>query len=103
MPKLSCDASSCMHNSQNCCCKNQIDVGGSAATSSVSTCCESFQESNGAFTNSEQSPNTNLSISCNADNCIHNCHCQCEADSVDVSGYSACTSDETCCSSFCCK
>ncbi|ATD56050.1 DUF1540 domain-containing protein [Clostridium chauvoei] len=100
MPKLNCCANNCTHNSENYCCRNQIDVGGENATHSGGTCCESFQESDGSFTNSIQSPNTNLSIACNATNCIHNSNCQCDAESVSVSGVSACTSEQTECSSF---
>ncbi|AYE34618.1 DUF1540 domain-containing protein [Clostridium septicum] len=42
-------------------------------------------------------------IKCEATNCIHNNNCQCEAESVDVAGVSACTSEQTECSSFCCR
>ncbi|MGL4773521.1 MAG: DUF1540 domain-containing protein [Clostridium sp.] len=103
MPSLSCTASSCMHNSSNCCCNSSIQVGGAQADKSKATCCESFAESDGSFTNSAQTPNQSLQISCEAQNCIHNSSCQCAADSVDISGASACTSQETKCSSFSCR
>lgn len=103
MPKLNCSAQNCIHNNSNYCCINQIKVGGEQASVAQSTCCENFRENNGAFTNSSEIPNTNLSISCEATNCIHNSDFTCEASSVDINGVSACTCEETKCSSFYCK
>lgn len=103
MPKLSCSAQNCTHNCDNACCINQIKVGGEQASVAQSTCCENFQESQGAFTNNDQTPNANLSISCEATNCTHNYDCICEASSVDINGVSACVPEETKCSSFYCK
>ncbi|MGL5150641.1 MAG: DUF1540 domain-containing protein [Clostridium sp.] len=100
MTHLNCSASNCTHNSNNCCCNSSISVSGANADKSKSTCCSSFQEANGAFANSAQTPNASLEISCNAENCIHNCNCTCEAGSVDISGASACNCEETKCSSF---
>ncbi|SHH91297.1 protein of unknown function [Clostridium collagenovorans DSM 3089] len=100
MPQLSCCVDSCTHNKENCCCKNTIKVGGKKAEKPSSTCCESFHEQDGSFTNSIETPNAALDVKCDATNCIHNCNCSCAADSIDVSGVSACSCDQTQCSSF---
>lgn len=104
MPRLNCSAANCSYNNSNYCCKNQIQVSGSMAQQAQSTCCESFIESNGAFTNSVQVPNPHLYVSCEAKNCIHNCNNNCEAESISVGGgIAASTSRETECDSFICK
>ncbi|MGL5353102.1 MAG: DUF1540 domain-containing protein [Clostridium sp.] len=103
MPKLNCSAQNCINNFENCCCINQINVAGAQASVAQSTCCENFQESKGSFTNNYKTPNTNLSISCEANNCIHNCNNSCEANDVNINGVSACAAEQTACSSFCSK
>ena len=50
-----------------------------------------------------QSPTLQMNVGCEATNCVHNSNCNCNADSIDVSGYNACNCDDTCCSSFCSK
>lgn len=103
MAKLNCSADNCINNFENSCCMNQIKVGGAQASVSQSTCCENFHASRGYFTNTLKTPNTNLSISCDATNCIHNCNNSCEANDVNINGVSACAAEQTACSSFCSK
>ena len=44
MPNLMCNVTTCGHNKHNLCCKDGIQVGGSEAFVSETTCCESFIE-----------------------------------------------------------
>ena len=54
MTNLICSVYSCVHNNSNLCCKEGITIGGSQATSSAATCCDSFEEKTGAFTNAHE-------------------------------------------------
>ncbi|MEG0014831.1 MAG: DUF1540 domain-containing protein [Cellulosilyticaceae bacterium] len=100
MPKLNCGVSNCAHNSEDCCCLNQIGVAGDAANNSIETCCSNFSEQTGA-TNSMESPNAALEVECQANNCTHNDNCKCCAQSIDIAGQGASNCVDTCCSSFC--
>lgn len=101
MPRLSCSAQSCIHNNSNFCCRGEIDVAGNGAETSEGTCCSSFYEDTGNARDAmEQTPTEYMNVQCQAQNCTHNEGCKCHAESIDVSGYGAGCSDETCCSSF---
>ena len=41
MTKLDCSVTGCMHNAENCCCKNTILVEGKTAQDKCDTCCAS--------------------------------------------------------------
>ena len=84
MTNLSCNACSCVHNDDNCCCLNGIDVKGS----------------NGSAKNNTASPKLNLQIKCAAHNCVYNNNEACQADHVDISGITAVNADDTVCSTF---
>lgn len=103
MTKLKCDACTCEHNNDYCCCLDGIKVGGKQATEQEHTCCESFAESDGSMTNSVQEPVLHMEIGCHATNCVHNNDCKCKADEICICGDHACDCNETECSSFCCK
>ena len=104
MTKLNCCVNNCMHNNSDCCCISSIEVGGKKAEEPQNTCCNSFSEKNGSFTNSTESPNPSLDIKCVATNCIYNEDCSCCAEHVDIAGpSSSCSCQETLCSSFYCK
>ena len=47
MTKLDCSVTGCMHNAENCCCKNTILVEGKTAQDKCDTCCGSFDEKKG--------------------------------------------------------
>lgn len=102
MPKLNCNAESCMHNSQDCCCLGEINVAGNKAQTSSQTCCSNFYEDIGHARDAieQGSPTTYTEVQCGAQNCVYNRECRCEAAAVDVSGYGAIQSEDTCCSSF---
>lgn len=100
MTNLTCNVNNCIHNNAACCCKEGIKVGGNAATSAAATCCDSFQEKTGAFTNSVESPKQNLSVQCEACNCTYNESNMCAAESISIAGMNACTTSQTECNSF---
>lgn len=101
MPKLRCSAQNCMHNSNECCCRGEIEVAGESAGNSEETCCSNFYEDMGNARDAmDQEPTEFMEVQCRAENCTHNEGCKCHADSIDVSGYGACKCDDTCCSSF---
>ena len=54
MPNLMCNVTTCGHNKHNLCCKDGIQVGGSQAFVSETTCCESFIEKTKEFLNSTE-------------------------------------------------
>ncbi|WP_343009070.1 DUF1540 domain-containing protein [Clostridium celatum] len=100
MTNLICNVHNCTHNSSNMCCKDGIQVGGKSAVSSVNTCCESFEEKTGAFTNSIESPKFSLNITCEAENCTYNKCKMCEAEDISIEGGAATSQTGTECASF---
>lgn len=104
MTNLSCNAATCTHNSDKCCCLNSIAIRGTTACSCDETYCESYvnQNATGA-SNSACTPKLNLSIRCAAHNCVYNKDSSCQADHVDISGITAVNADDTVCSTFTAK
>ena len=47
MTKLDCTVTTCVHNSEKCCCKSGIVVEGAQAKSCCDTSCGSFEENRG--------------------------------------------------------
>ncbi len=85
MSNLGCSVRSCGNNSSGLCCLSSIDVSGGSATSSSETSCRSYRPASGAansVTKASASPETN--ITCKATNCKHNDNCKCNADSVTI-------------------
>ena len=65
MTKLDCNVTSCLHNSDNCCCKSEIIVDGSQAKEACETCCGSYDENKGgAFTNLFKTPEKKREVGC---------------------------------------
>ena len=85
MSSLGCSVRSCGYNSSGLCCLSSIDVSGGSATSSSETSCRSYRLASSA-TNSvnEASASPETNISCKACNCKHNVHYKCSADSVAI-------------------
>lgn len=100
MTNLSCNATTCSHNSDKCCCLSGIDIKGEDACSCDETCCTSFEHKENTSSNSCGSQKLNLSIKCAAHNCIYNEDNACHADHVDISGITAVNSDDTVCATF---
>ena len=105
MTKLHCEAIHCISNRDGCCCRPNIQVGGSSATDYQQTCCESFHPIEGNATNAMDFCQTNkqMSIRCEANKCVYNKECRCVADAVRVGGASAHTANQTACETFECN
>ncbi len=103
MTKLKCDACSCAYNNDYYCCIDSIQVGGREATHKSSTCCDSFAEKSGAMSNSNQRPNPEMVVGCEATNCVYNENHKCDASEICISGDHACKPRQTECATFHCK
>ena len=63
MTKLECNVTNCLHNADNCCCKQSIMVDGHDAKKKEQTCCGSFDENKGGlFKNVFKTPESSLSV-----------------------------------------
>lgn len=101
MPSLRCDVSTCLHNSDKCCCKNTILVGGESAVNAQDTCCSSFDEAKeNGYKNQFESKNLALSVDCEATKCRYNEANKCKAKHITISGGKAGDARETLCASF---
>lgn len=101
MTKLDCNVTSCVHNSENCCCKHGIVVEGQTAKDRCDTCCGSFDENKeGSFKNIFKTPESRLEIDCEAVNCIYNEGRHCQAEHIDVCGDGASKAEHTQCATF---
>lgn len=107
MTQLKCDVIHCMSNRDNCCCRPDIQIGGSDATQQQQTCCESFQCTHGSASNMSDAQdyshvNASMPVHCEATNCVYNSHCECDAKAIQVSGQAAEQMDQTLCATFEC-
>lgn len=100
MAELKCGVTNCTYNSDKCCCKGDIMVGGSEACREDDTCCESFREEKGNRATNAMSPCRTISIDCDAVKCIYNNNYKCHAEHVDIKGCGACDCRETACATF---
>ena len=106
MTKLQCSVCDCANNSNNCCCRPDIDVCGKSACGQEQTACSSFeQKEKGTAENSQgcSIPNQHLDIRCEAENCVYNEAGNCNAESIEVSGSAggnASTQSDTQCRTF---
>ncbi len=101
MTKLECSVASCLHNADNCCCKQAIIVDGSDAKEKYETCCGSFDEQkDGSFKNLFKSPEHRLEIDCEAVNCVYNENRRCSAEQVGITGDGANEAAQTECATF---
>lgn len=101
MTKLDCNVKNCLHNADNCCCKQAIVVDGSGAKESHETCCGSFDENrDGAFQNLFKTPESKLEVDCEAVKCVYNEDRHCIADHIGIAGDGASESSQTECASF---
>lgn len=101
MTKLDCNVTGCLHNAENCCCKNAIIVEGQSAHEKCETCCGSFDENKGgAFRNMFKTPENKLEVECEAVNCIYNEDRFCKAEHIGIAGGNATETVQTECSSF---
>lgn len=103
MPVLDCNVRSCIHNSDDKCCKGNILIEGSDAKTPESTFCASFYErAEDSFRNQFESPNTALKVDCEAKHCRFNKNSECKAEHIGIAGNGACSCEDTKCASFQC-
>lgn len=101
MTNLGCTVKTCTHNQNKLCCLKEIEVSGKGALNSDMTCCSSFHEGKGTASNALHSdPERATGIRCDVENCTYNQHHVCTADTVDITGATACNCGQTKCSTF---
>ena len=100
MTKLDCTVTNCLHNADNCCCKQAIIVDGHGAHDCSETCCGFDENKEGAFKNVFKTPESRLEIDCEAINCIYNEGRHCQAEHINVSGDGASRAEHTQCATF---
>lgn len=107
MPKLTCNASTCIYNQDQYCIRNRIHVQGSEAKKDCETQCGSFklkQDENKNIYNTEfariGAVNEHLSIDCDSKNCAYNDNLLCSKGNVKIEGSEAKQRYDTLCKSF---
>lgn len=101
MPELKCAVVTCVHNKQNYCDLDGIEVMGNTASVSEETSCGSFVEKKGnEYSNSMKEATATSNIKCHACECKYNDDYKCYAGKINVAGSSASRSDETECATF---
>ncbi len=101
MPELKCNVHTCVHNKNQLCDLEAIEVGGSNAQIAKDTSCVSFVEKKGdTYCNSSNCGSPMSNVKCHAIECRYNDSCKCEAGKISVGGNNACHSEETECASF---
>lgn len=107
MPELRCAVQTCAHNKNSLCSLDTIEVGGSNATQSKDTCCDSFREKRtDGYTNCADGgcgcgcASERSQINCKAHDCQYNHGCSCHAGKVNVQGTNAHKSQATQCGTF---
>ena len=101
MAELRCVVATCTYNKNSLCCKGDIMVGGSSATTSSETSCDSFRErKEDSYTSSLEHPSKVISIDCEAVKCVYNSNYKCKAEHVDIRGGGANSAQGTQCHTF---
>ena len=101
MPELKCGVVTCVHNKQNYCELEAIEVVGSSAQNPEQTSCGSFVERKGeSYANSTNTPSPTSDIRCQARECTYNEECKCHAGKISVMGSDAKRTEETECATF---
>ena len=101
MTKLACTVTNCLHNCDSRCCKQTIIVDGQDACQCSETCCGSFDENKGGlFKNVFKTPESSLSVDCEAVQCIYNDNRHCAAAKIGIAGDGASRAEQTLCTTF---
>lgn len=104
MTILDCSATSCIYNSDKCCCKGDIKVEGRHAERTEDTCCGSFEErSKDSMRNAAGHMSREIDVTCEACHCVFNDNKKCSADHIGIVGQGACKCSDTECGSFQCR
>ena len=100
---LECTAEECAYNKSQCCCRDDVSVAGSAASTTKETCCDSFHKkgAGGAVnTCSCSTPKRSVEINCDARGCVYNNDSKCFADRIGISGAGVTDGTKTQCATF---
>ena len=101
MPELKCGVVTCVHNKENYCELDSIEVVGGSAQVSEQTSCGSFSERKGEqYKNTTKSASPMSQIKCQAVECKYNESRKCNAGKISVMGTDACKIEETECATF---
>lgn len=101
MPELKCGVITCVHNKQNYCELDSIEVRGNSAQISEETCCASFVERKGSeYSNSAREATAKSDVVCHAYECKYNDNRKCYAGKISVVGSDAYRPEETECATF---
>lgn len=101
MPELKCGVVTCVHNKQNYCELDSIEVLGNSAQTSEQTSCGSFVERKGEqYSNSAKEASPKSDVVCQACECKYNDSRKCYAGKISVMGSDASRKDETVCATF---
>ncbi len=103
MTKLQCSAVHCEYNSDNRCCRPDIEVGGGQkAQTPHETCCNSFRERKTGSMNKASfcHPDEQLKVMCSALLCEYNDRGNCAAKAIKIGNHESCRIAETECHTF---
>lgn len=100
MPNLKCLVKSCVYQTKGLCSARSIDVEDPNATCSDETKCSTFKYSTTLYDKSSHHTREEISIHCDAVQCLHNNDCNCNAKAVEIVGDFAANIDGTQCASF---
>lgn len=101
MAELKCGVVTCVHNKQNYCELDSIEVLGSSAQSPQQTSCGSFVEKKGdSYSNDAREASPTSNIVCHACECKYNEERKCHAGKINVMGSDARQTEETECATF---
>lgn len=101
MPELRCSVHTCVHNKNQLCDLDSIQVAGSSAQRADETSCASFSEKKGdSYSNKTGTASPMSNVDCKAVECQYNESCKCHAGKISVGGNDACHYEETKCASF---
>ena len=101
MAELKCGVVTCVHNKQNYCELDSIEVLGSSAQTPQQTSCGSFVEKKGDnYSNDAREASPTSSIVCHACECKYNEERKCNAGRINVMGSNARQTEETECATF---
>ena len=101
MPELKCGVVTCVHNKQNYCELDSIEVIGNTAQVPEQTSCGSFVEKKGeSYSNTVGEASPTSDIVCQAVECKYNESRKCYAGKISVMGSDACKTEETECATF---
>ncbi|MGL6106082.1 DUF1540 domain-containing protein [Romboutsia sp.] len=100
--KIGCDVENCSHNKSGTCYSNRVNMEGSGAKDSCSTCCATFldERNYSTLTNNTSSSGSCDCLVCDVTNCRYNNNKMCKSENIVVSGSNVNLYIETHCDTF---